>query len=324
MQKQKCSLEIYSDFLIATQNRYSGVELSKVSPVQGMEHDAVSRWLAGDRHQPSELWGRVKGLVDTARGYLIGDDTVLNKEYSRANELARKQYSGNEHRIVNGIGMVNLLWTKGEEFIPVDYRIYQKEAEGKSKNELFREMLKKAKKRGFSPLYALMDAWYSSIENLKVITGECEWQFICNVKGNRQVSVLRGFDISISDLELAKRRVRQVWLKGYGPVMVGKLVSKDGDITYLVSSDLSVSYRELKKHWKKRWKIEEFHRGLKQTTGIEKCYSTKAVSQKTHIFAALTAFIKMEWTRLQKGISWYEQKAMIGRYAVFRYLKATA
>ncbi|MCC6346871.1 MAG: transposase [Nitrospirales bacterium] len=206
----------------------------------------------------------------------------------------------------------------------MDYRVYQKDTDGKTKSDLFREMLKKAKKIGCSPLYVLMDAWYSGVETLKMITGEGEWQFICNVRGNRQVSMLRGFDISISDLELAKRRVRQVWLKGYGPVLVGKLVSKDGDITYLVSSDLSASCKELKKHWKKRWKIEEFHRGLKQTTGIEKCYSTKAVSQKTHIFAAVTAFVKMEWIRLQKGISWYEQKAMIGRYAVFRYLKANA
>ena len=30
-------------------------------------------------------------------------------------------------------------------------------------------------------------------------------------------------------------------------------------------------------HWQQRWDIEEFYRGIKQTTGIEKCYSIKSV-----------------------------------------------
>jgi len=70
--------------------------------------------------------------------------------------------------------------------------------------------------------------------------------------------------------------------------------------------------------------VEEFHRGIKQTTGIEKCYSTLASSQKTHIFASFIAFIKLEVRRLKEHISWYEQKAIIGRYAVTNYLRAKA
>lgn len=38
MQKPKCSLKLYSDFLIANQNRYSGLEMSKVAPVE-IAHD---------------------------------------------------------------------------------------------------------------------------------------------------------------------------------------------------------------------------------------------------------------------------------------------
>jgi hypothetical protein len=43
MQKQKCSLDLYTNFLIANHNRYSGSELSKVSIVEDMCHDSVSR-----------------------------------------------------------------------------------------------------------------------------------------------------------------------------------------------------------------------------------------------------------------------------------------
>ena len=54
------------------------------------------------------------------------------------------------------------------------------------------------------------------------------------------------------------------------------------------------------------------------TTGIEKCYSTKARSQLTHIFACFVAFINMEIVRLKTGVSWYEQKAQAVRLGIAR------
>lgn len=325
MQKQKCSLRLYTNFLIANQNRYSGGELSKVAPFEDMSHDSVSRFLASENFTPSQLWNQVKGFVDKTAGYLICDDTLLDKRYSKANELAKKQYSGKEHKIMNGISLVNLLWTKGDEFIPVDYRVYQRENDDKTKNDHFHDMLQRAKQRGFTPQYILMDAWYSSINNLKFITRQLNWNFICNLKSNRQVSMSQGTYISLADLDLAKKQVRKVWLKEYGFIVVCKIVHTNGDITYVASSDLSLTdYDTFTEHFHQRWKIEEFHRGIKQTTGIEKCYSTLATSQLTHIFASFLAFIKLEIRRIKEQISWYEQKASLTRYAVTLYLAANA
>lgn len=126
MQYQKCSLQLYTSFLIGNQNRYSGVELSRVLPSKDMSHDSVTRWLTDSSYTPSDLWKHVKPLVSLETGYLVGDDSLLSKKYSRENELAKKQYSGNAHGLVNGICLVNLLWTAGKEYVPVDYRVYQK------------------------------------------------------------------------------------------------------------------------------------------------------------------------------------------------------
>ncbi len=324
MKKQKCSLELYTNFLIANQNRYSGSELSRVSPVEDLCHDSVSRWLSSSNFTPSDMWNQVKSLVDVKTGYLLCDDTLLNKQYSRVNELAKKQYSGNEHGLVNGICLVNLLWTSGNEFIPVDYRIYRKESDDKTKNDHFQDMLKRAEGRGFSPLYVLIDSWYSSISNLKIVREFC-WNFICSLKSNRKINVIQGTYIPIADLDLADKQVRKVWLKEFGFILVCKIVDKDGDVTYLATSDLNLlDYDDFVSHFQQRWKIEEFHRGIKQTTGIEKCYSTLASSQKTHIFASFVAFIKLEIRRLKEHISWYEQKATINRCAVSNYLRANA
>lgn len=317
MPKQKCSLSLYSSFLIANQNRYSGVEMSKVT--DDMAHDAVSRWLSRFTFRPQELWNQVKDWVDQKSGYLVIDDTTLDKRYSRMNELAKLQYSGDEHGLVNGINLVNLLWTDLEKCVPVDYRVYQRTIDGKTKNDLFKELLKKAVKRGFSPLYVLFDSWYSSIDNLKFMRVQ-GLKFICNLKSNRIVSCHR-IQMALRDLPLANKQVSKVWLKAFGHVLVCKVVATNGDITYLATNDLALTdYDKFMEHFQQRWNIEEFHRGLKQTTGIEKCYSIKATSQKTHIFAAFVAFVRLETVRIADHISWYEQKASITRFATANYV----
>ena len=44
------------------------------------------------------------------QAYIIFDDTVSDKRYAEDIELTRRQYSGNEHRVLRGIGaeMLNL------------------------------------------------------------------------------------------------------------------------------------------------------------------------------------------------------------------------
>ena len=100
-----------------------------------MAHDSVNRWLAQKKLTPKMLWQYAEPMVEKRIGYLVIDDTVLDKPYSQEIALVKKQYSGNHHRVVKGIDIVNLLWTDGEKMIPVDYRIYDPTKDGKTKNE---------------------------------------------------------------------------------------------------------------------------------------------------------------------------------------------
>lgn len=89
MAQKKCNLNLYRDFLIANQNRYSGLELSRVEPTGGMSHDAVTRWLMKADFRPQNLWQFAKSLVKTETGYLVLDDTVVSKPFARNIDLAR-------------------------------------------------------------------------------------------------------------------------------------------------------------------------------------------------------------------------------------------
>lgn len=43
-------------------------------------------------------------------GYLVFDDTVLDKRYSFTIESVRRQYSGNAHGVIKGIGVVTCVY----------------------------------------------------------------------------------------------------------------------------------------------------------------------------------------------------------------------
>ena len=319
MQYQKCSLDLYVDFLTASQTQFSGAELSKVSP-EPIAHDAVSRWLSSVKLTPKLLWQESQHMVDRTAGYLILDDSVLDKPHAEKVALVRKQYSGNHHRVVKGIDIVNLLWTDTEKIIPTDYRIYDPSRDGKTKNDHARDMFKIAHNRGFSPQYTLIDAWFTSIGNLKAIDAY-GWQWIGELAVNRLISLKKGAYVHVSDLDWTRERVRKVWLKAYGFVLVSKIVFASGDIAYLATNDLSLADPEtIKAHYAHRWTIETFHRGIKQCTGIERCYAVKERSQRNHILCAFLAFLRLEWERIQNAVSWYEQKLSFTRSAVTAYL----
>ena len=304
------NLETYIQFLTANGNRYSGVEASKA--LQHTDdtpaHDSISRWLADGLYQPNNLWKYVRSEA-TMNGNLIVDDTVLDTRWSPKNELVHYHWSGNEHKTIRGISLVNLLATDGKQCIPVDYRIYEGAKLKTTKNDHFQTMRDTAEKRGFKPKYVLSDAWYGSLENMKYIVKR-RWKFIMGIKENRLVNETQGAYLPVSALDWTKKQVRKVWLKGFGFVVVARTVFKNGDTRYMATNDLNLAnYEQLSHTSKQRWIIEEFHRGIKQTTGIEKCYSILKKSQLTHIFACFVAFVKREFNRLKTGLSWYEQKA---------------
>lgn len=85
-------------------------------------------------------------IDDSEEAFLLVDDSVQNKQYSHSIETVKRQYSGNEHGLVKGIGLVNLVHTSGfdGDFHPIDFRVYDPAADGKTKNEHFREMFIRA------------------------------------------------------------------------------------------------------------------------------------------------------------------------------------
>ncbi len=142
MDLKKYSRLDYCQYLLSSQINYTITHLAE--HLNSVSHDKINRYLKQEKLTPSLLWETVKTrLKSEPRGYIIFDDTVLDKNHSKQIELVRKQYSGNQKRVIKGIGLVNCLYVNSQtgEYWLIDYRIYDPEGDGKTKLDHVEDML---------------------------------------------------------------------------------------------------------------------------------------------------------------------------------------
>jgi len=109
----------YIEYLISTPANYTCSHLAE--HLEGVSHDVVSDYLQRDKLTARSLGELVEPLLkDSEAAYLMVDDSVQNKQYSPKIELVKKQYSGAEHGLVRGMGVINLVHSDGEDFYPMD------------------------------------------------------------------------------------------------------------------------------------------------------------------------------------------------------------
>ncbi len=78
---------------------------------------------------------------------------------------------------------------------------------------------------------------------------------------------------------------------------------------YIATNDLSQSSTDVVQEvCKIRWKIEEFHREIKQLTGIESCQCRKARLQRNHIACAMLVWVRLKNLAYTTGQTIYQIK----------------
>jgi hypothetical protein len=308
MPKSKCSRELYCSFLEVTSLRYSALSLSEVAPeTTPLSHDSISRWLANAKVQPKDLWEvaskEILALPQDKRGILAFDDVVINKSRSQKMELVNWQYSGTEKSVVKGIGVVNALWqTSKDNYIPIDYRIWNPPEDGKTKNEHFRDMLSSAKARGLELEMVVADSWYSSLKNLKSVRSH-GWDWVMGLKKNRLVNKPH---VKLCQLEIPDEGLK-IHLKGYGWIKVFRFEAKNGRTDYFGTSRLDLTRDEIKSYFERRWSIEVMHRELKQTCGFGRCQATTGRAVRNHIGLSFIALVRKHRRRRLNFTTPYQQ-----------------
>jgi hypothetical protein len=312
-------------------------------------HDKVTRFLSQSGLSSSDIWASAKPLATEMagdEGVLIVDDTLVAKPHRKANNFVGWYFDHTKNRTTKGINVLTLLYHGGGNSVPVSAEIIKKELvfdhksnkekykSRVSKNELFRSMLATASKN-VRFKYVLADSWFASAENMRAARAAGR-HFVFALKSNRKAAVVEKSKQPvhfqrIDELDgLEPGRALEVWLNGFEePVLLLKEVFKNGDGStgerYLAASDVGLEAERASTIYQKRWKVEEFHRILKQVFSVGDSPAWSARAQSSHIYAAIIGVAKFERLKYRLKLNSYalnQKLYMVGLKAAYEELSA--
>jgi hypothetical protein len=178
----------YCQFLLSSQINYPLTNFA--DHTEKFSYDTINSYLAGEKITPHLIWENVKGQVEqTPSGYLVFDDTIVDKNFSFKMDLVRRQWSGDAHGVIKGVRGVTCVYVNPDldQFWIMDYRIYDPAGDGKTKLDHVHDMLENA-------VYAkqllfwgvLMDTWYATKDILLYVEA-LKNVYYFPLKDNRQV-----------------------------------------------------------------------------------------------------------------------------------------
>ena len=304
----------YRQYLLSSQVNYTLTNLAE--HLKSFSHDTINRYLKVEKLTPRLLFEQVEPMLEQdSKAYLIFDDTVLEKSFGPSIEVTRKQWSGNDKSVIRGIGVVSCVYVNPttERFWVIDYRIFDPDADGKTKLDHVREMLSSVAHRGVPFERVLMDTWYATKDLMLLIEGMAK-KYYCPLKSNRQVDDSGGEHLyqRVDRLDWSQEELKRgklIKIKGFPKehkVKLLRVVVHSRRTEWIVTNDLlsQDSVHEAQKVRGVRWKIEEFHRETKQLTGIEGCQCRTGRIQRNHIACAM-----LVWSRL-KHLAYQSQRTV--------------
>ena len=329
-------LDLYTDYLISSFGQTTATGLSKLMDGE-ISHDQVSRMLGSPKMTSKEWWLMVKPQVrkiERADGLMILDDSIEEKPYTDENEIVCWHYDHSKDRNVKGINFITTLYYAQGVALPVAFEIVSKTEKyidkktGKekrrsktTKNEHARHMLQAAHNNKIPFKYVLTDIWFASAENMCFVKLDLKNDFIMALKSNRKVALSEddksnGKYQRIDQLELPEGITQTIYLEGVPfPLHLVRQVFTNDDgstgVRYLVTSDLTLNADQIITIYPKRWKVEEYHRSLKQNASLAKSPTRTEITQTNHFVAALWAFVKIELLKVQTNKNHYQLKAQL-------------
>ena len=106
-------LQSYSEFLASSFGNFTQTYFVDHSEL--WSHDQINRQLRSQKWTPRSLRQYLRNQIPFShQGYLLFDDTVLDKRHSHFIEMVRRQWSGNAHAVIPGIGVLTCVYVNPE------------------------------------------------------------------------------------------------------------------------------------------------------------------------------------------------------------------
>lgn len=266
---------------------------------------------------------------DERQDVLIIDDTSYPRNRSSCVELLANVFDHAKMRFFRGYRIMQLGWSDGRSFIPVDFallsstkkrnryqemdenidkrsRAYQRRLEAITKQtDLIVPMIKRAFSMGIKAKYLLMDSWYGHPST--IINSNELIDVICMVKKTTKINYYldnKKLDLMQIYKQFRKRRGNTnikgsqiVEIESDGKRIKVKIVfvrnkSKKKDWLAILSTDIELTDEEIVRIYGKRWDIEVFFKMTKQLLRLNNEIQTRNFdSMITHISIVLLRYI---------------------------------
>jgi hypothetical protein len=237
-----------------------------------------------------------------------------------------------EQGYVQGLNFLSLLYQLGPLSLPIAAVLLEKTlAEynakpGKyafkspfTKNEYLRQMLTLAQQQ-VQYGYLLAESWYAWAEKMNFVRS-LNPHFLFALESSPTLALSQedgtaGKFQALHSLTFPDKQPLKVYLRSVKQaVLVVRqvFINKDGSqgILYLVSSDTDLDYEQITTIYKRRWKVEEYHKSLKQNTSMGKSPTKTPDTQANHFYASMLAYIKLEALKLKCAIGHFQLKAKL-------------
>lgn len=329
-------LDLYSDYLLSSFGQTTATGLARLLDGE-ISHDQISRMLGSEKLTSKTWWQLIKPQVrqmEREDGVLIIDDSIVEKPYTDENEIICWHYDHAKGNTVKGINFMTALYEAQGIALPVAFELVAKtesnmdEKTGKerrkslmTKNERYRQLLQTACDNRILFRYVLNDLWFASAENMCFVKLDLDKEFIMGLKSNRKGALspaakANGRYQRIDQLDIPEGTTLIIYLEGVPfPLQLIRqvFINEDGStgVRYLVTSDLTLNADQIITIYQRRWKVEEYHRSLKQNAALAQSPTRTEMTQTNHFVAALWSFVKMELLKVRTKKNHYQLKSQL-------------
>jgi putative transposase len=257
----------------------------RIATITNSSHDALSRVLKGvvEKSLHALILLTFKTLEKVSVGYLIIDDTTINKSYAKYIEKCYWLWSTNDRSHIFGYNIVVLMWSNGTITLPLFWKFYRKSLDKmkqETKIDLAIRMMEWAKRRlCVATKVICFDSFYSA-DAVLLRCEEYEWTYYTRVKSNRLLDGVQ-----------AKRVGKNNYWEKVGTLSckIAARMIRHGKRIFL-TNDFALTKQCVIDSYDARWRIEEVFRMLHDQLGLDECASRSFVAQSHHCMLSFVAY----------------------------------
>lgn len=274
----------------------------------GISGDTVNKYL---EQQSPDLFERIAAatkILKRKKLYLLLDDTLITKTYSRCIEGTSDNYSSSDRTIQRSLCSIVAMLTDGKIAIPIDQAIWSaREVDPvnyKTKVVLSQGIIEEVKKHVDIDI-VIIDGLYATVEMMQWLNDN-NIKFEMRFHSNRKIRV-NNQNFKIKECPFFKlngyrteRTIAGSWhdIKLYFTGIIRWFRNGESTIVFQVSN-YKTSAQQHKKIYGYRWNIEKFFRTAKQHLGLNDCQSRKKEKQENHIINVFIAYTVAQHERIK-------------------------